>query len=185
VDEILEVTCPSCCRTVCCEEAGELECPHCDWEFAIDADGEVVEGELDWGWELEIDADGELVCTRTAEVEGPEGDEEECEDEEMRLEREGPVDARCPNCRQYLRDVWLGEVECSRCRWLFTVDHEEDEEVKEEAEEAACLSFEGRREAPRRDEGPGLFDHLEAVLPFRRAEEDDLQPLYVEARDER
>jgi hypothetical protein len=182
MDEILEVACPSCCRTVCCEEAGEVECPHCDWEFAIDGDGEVVEGELDWGWELEIDADGELVCTRTtAEDGGPAGDEEEWEDEERRSEREGPVDVRCPNCRELLRDRWLGEVECSRCRWLFTAGHDEDED--DEEEETECLPFEGRPAAPRRPEGPGLFDHLEAVLPFRRPGEDDPEPVYVEARE--
>jgi hypothetical protein len=122
-----------------------VHCPTCGWEFAIDSEDQVVDdGEAEPEAELEIDAEGELVATGPneetfppwhgiASVLGRSRDrggwhEDAAEDEEPYPEETdgvlvGCIDSTvCPNCRHIIKGIWIGEVCCPGCDWLFRVD---------------------------------------------------------------
>jgi hypothetical protein len=112
---LLHTTCPCCFHTFAAGDLdvdfylpGEmaLECPACEWAFAVDLDGQVVDaGGLDSEAPFEVDDEGELVV-------------QEC------------VTVCCPHCARVQQVEESGLTRCRHCRCML---HVEDDGSADEA----------------------------------------------------
>jgi hypothetical protein len=103
---LLHTTCPCCFHTfgagegdVTCDLPGALgvECPACEWPFAVDLDGQVVAGGLDGEAPFEVDEEGELVVAEGVTV---------C----------------CPHCARVQQLEETGLTRCRHCRCMLCVE---------------------------------------------------------------
>src|SRR5690348_1993337 len=98
-EDLIDVRCPDCDLCFATEEeADEVACPCCGWEFVCGADGTIEDdGEVDRDWPFEVNAEGEL-------------------------DAEGLLSATCTRCGCVFEVAEPGVVPCPRCRRTLDVD---------------------------------------------------------------